>query len=173
MVIKFKRLYKEDISDFELISNWDNQDDIKYLIRPNFIEGEIEDVTSKDLIDGIVYNPYKYIYIISIDDKKVGYVSIDTNFNLFKKNIDKSCWIGICIGDVNYHGSGVSKIAMEFLESRARKLNQRRIELGVFEYNKRAISFYKKMGYVEIGKNENFIYYNGKWQSDIRMEKYI
>lgn len=173
MVVKFKRLYKENISDFELIANWDNQDAIKYLIRPNFTEGEIKDITAKDLIDGIVYNPYKYIYIILSDDKKVGYISIDTNFKMFKKDIDKSCWIGICIGDINYHGSGIAKIAMEFLEDKAKNLNQKRIELGVFEYNKRAINFYKKMGYVEIGENKNFVYYNEKWQSDIRMEKYI
>lgn len=43
----------------------------------------------------------------------------------------------------------------------------------MFEYNTKAINFYEKNGYRAIGKSENFVYYNGNWYSDIRMEKQI
>ena len=173
MNIKFKEITENDNNDFELIAKWDNQDDIKYFIRPNFKEGEIEDITVESILKGFKANYNKKIYIILCNNKKIGYISIDTNFlGLYKKDQD-SAWIGICIGESDYRGMGISKKAMSYLEEKSRELNKRRMELGVFEYNKRAIELYKRMGYRKIGENKKFIYYDGNWYNDIRMEKYI
>jgi RimJ/RimL family protein N-acetyltransferase len=54
-----------------------------------------------------------------------------------------------------------------------KKESYNRIELGVFEFNTVAIGLYKKMGYNEIGRIEDFTYWNGKMWQDIRMEKII
>ena len=48
-----------------------------------------------------------------------------------------------------------------------------RIELGVFEFNKRARKFYEKTGYEKIACLKDFTYYAGKWWADYRYEKNI
>ena len=168
MNIKFKEIIENDNNDFELIAKWDNQDEIKYFIRPNFKKGEIEDITVESILKGFKANCNKKIYIILCNDKKIGYISIDTDFlGLYKKDKD-SAWIGICIGESDYRGMGISKKAMSYLEEKSRELNKKRIELGVFEYNETALELYKKMGYTKIGENKKIIYYNGNWYNDIR-----
>lgn len=173
MDIKFREIKENDMNDFELMANWDNQNDIKHLIRPNFKEEEIEDISAESIRNGFKINDNKLIYMILCDNKEVGYISIDTDFFGLHKKEENSAWIGICIGESEYRGKGIAKSAMIYLEDRSKALNNNRIELGVFEYNKNAIELYKKMGYKKIGKNEKIIYYDGHWYSDIRMEKYI
>ena len=173
MNINFREIEEENYCDFELIAKWDNQDEIKYLIRPNFSEDDIEEIKVSDILLSFRANPEKHVYIIQDGNEKIGYISIESNFSKLYKKEKNSSWISICIGDSRYRGKGVGKSAMNFLEERSRELNNNRIELGVFEYNTNAIEFYKKIGYIPIGENKEFIYYNGKWQSDIRMEKYI
>lgn len=107
------------------------------------------------------------------NDKKVGFVTIDTNFKMsFNESYD-TAWISICVGDKKCRGKGIGLKTMKLLEDKVRELGKGKIELGVFEYNTKAINFYEKNGYIAIGKSENFVYYNGNWYSDIRMEKQI
>ncbi|WP_100402900.1 GNAT family N-acetyltransferase [Bacillus sp. FJAT-42315] len=54
-----------------------------------------------------------------------------------------------------------------------KKQGIKRIELGVFEFNKQAQKLYQKLGYKEIGRIENFTYWQGEMWTDIRMEKYV
>ncbi|MGL6106912.1 GNAT family N-acetyltransferase [Romboutsia sp.] len=173
MKIKFRELTEKDIEDFELIAKWDNQEEIKYFIRPNLKEGEMEDIKGRDMLFGLIANPDKHIYIILDGSIKVGYVSVESNFGMLYNKEKKSSWISICIGEDAYRDKGIGRYAMEFIEEKSRELNNNRIELGVFEYNEKAIRFYTKLGYKPIGRNKEFIYYQGRWHDDIRMEKYI
>lgn len=173
MNIEFNQVYKRDEEDFKLIAGWDNDKEIRYFIRPNFSEGEIENITPEEIIEAFEDNENKKIFMIACDNKKVGYINIDTDFNYLYKKEKKSAWIGICIGDKEYRGRGISKIAMNYLEELGKSLGINRIELGVFEYNERAIDLYKKVGYKKIGEIDDFVYYKGRWHKDIRMEKYI
>lgn len=173
MDIKFKLLDKNDEDDFKLIAHWDNDEEIKYFIRPNFNEGEIDNITPEEIIECFKNNENKKIFMIACENKKIGYINIDTDFNYLYKKEKKSAWIGICIGEKEYRGRGISKIAMNHLEELGKSLDINRIELGVFEYNERAMDLYKKVGYEKIGEIADFVYYKGRWHKDIRMEKYI
>lgn len=62
---------------------------------------------------------------------------------------------------------------MDYIKKQSKRLGAVRIELGTFEFNHRAYAFYKKCGFVEIGKIKRFTYWNGKYWDDIRMEKYL
>ena len=62
---------------------------------------------------------------------------------------------------------------MRYLEGQIREQGLKRIELGVFEFNASAIKLYKKMGYQEIGRIDDFTYWHEKMWQDIRMEKYL
>ena len=49
--------------------------------------------------------------------------------------------------------------------------NQQETRDRVFEFNKRAIKFYEKIGYKKITSLKNFTCYAGKWWDDYRYEK--
>jgi RimJ/RimL family protein N-acetyltransferase len=91
---------------------------------------------------------------------------------LYKKETG-TAWIGIVIGEETARGRGIGGPAMQYLEGQIKLSGLKRIELGVFEFNTNAIKLYRKMGYREIARIDNFTFWQDKMWQDIRMEKYI
>ena len=56
--------------------------------------------------------------------------------------------------DKNYHGSGVSHELMDKCILLLQNLDKDLIWLGVWEHNPRAIAYYKKFGFVEVGEHK-------------------
>ncbi|MCT4686030.1 GNAT family N-acetyltransferase [Vallitalea sp.] len=172
MKITFEEIDKKQIEPFEYIAKWSNDPEIKYFIGANLTEGEMPDREPKELFKNAGGND-KHIYLIKDGTKPIGDLSIMIDPPHVKKKEKNTGWISICIGEKEYRGKGVALKAMDFLEEECRMLGMKRIELGVFEYNKRARAFYEKIGYEEFARVKNFVYYEGKWREDIRMEKYL
>ncbi|GKX29966.1 hypothetical protein SH1V18_24460 [Vallitalea longa] len=158
---------------FEYIAKWSNDPDIKYFIGANFTEGEMPDCDPKKLYKSANESDNKHIYLIKDGDRPIGDLSIMIDPPHIKRKEKNTGWISICIGEKEYRGKGIAQTAMIYLENECRKLGLKRIELGVFEYNKRARAFYEKIGYKEFTRIKEFVYYQGKWRADIRMEKYL
>jgi ribosomal protein S18 acetylase RimI-like enzyme len=53
-----------------------------------------------------------------------------------------------------WHGKGVSRPLMEAAIAEARARGRKRLWLGVWEENPRAIAFYKKCGFVDVGSQD-------------------
>ncbi|MEM1086764.1 MAG: GNAT family N-acetyltransferase [Pseudomonadota bacterium] len=53
-----------------------------------------------------------------------------------------------------YHGSGAAKALNNLVDEHARSLSCRRILLGTYEDNKRAIAFYHREGYEKVGTRQ-------------------
>lgn len=172
MKILFEEVDKSQMKPFEYIAKWNNDPGIKYFIGANFSEKEMPDCTKEELHKN-ANKGTKRIYFIMVGDKPIGDLSIMIDPPHLKKKEKNTGWISICIGEEEYRGKGIAKLAMEFLEQECKRLHLLRIELGVFEYNERAHNFYKKMGYKEFDRIPKFVYYNNKWRADIRMEKYL
>jgi RimJ/RimL family protein N-acetyltransferase len=62
---------------------------------------------------------------------------------------------------------------MKHVEEQIKAQGFQRIELGVFEFNANAIKLYRKLGYQEIGRINDFTFWQGRRWQDIRMEKYL
>jgi RimJ/RimL family protein N-acetyltransferase len=77
---------------------------------------------------------------------------------------------GIVIGDKNYwdHGLG-SEAGRLIIDYGFKKLKLHRIELGVLEYNPRAMKVYKRLGFKKEGVNSEHILFRGKYYDDIHM----
>ncbi|WP_105614677.1 GNAT family N-acetyltransferase [Vallitalea okinawensis] len=172
MNINFKEIDKTQMEPFEYIAKWNNDPEIKYFIGANLSEGEMPDRTKEELYENANKGP-KRIYMIMDGDNPIGELSIMIDPDHVHKKEKNTGWISICVGEKAYRGKGVASLAMDFLEEECRRLGLHRIELGVFEYNKRARAFYEKIGYSTFARKENFVYYNGEWRADIRMEKYL
>ena len=171
MTVSFQLLKKPTKAIIERMVKWNNDPNLRPLIRHNKCEADLEKrMTYSEIEEGIRHG---ITHIIKLDKEVVGEIGYQIEPpQLFKKE-KGTVWVSIIIGEQDAHGKGVGTKAMEYIEKEIKEKGFDRIELGVFEFNKVAQGLYKKMGYEEIGRVEDFTYWNGKMWQDIRMEKRI
>lgn len=88
----------------------------------------------------------------------------DTNFK------DRTCSIGIIIGNKDYWGKSYGADAIRVLLGFIfKELNFRKVKLSVFGFNKRAINCYKKVGFITEGVLKEEIYRDGGYHDVINM----
>ncbi len=154
--------------------SWETDPKIHPLITPVFKEEDQGKVVSFEKFKARHLESGNYtseIFVLFADNIPVGNFSLMMDpGHLFLKE-KGTAWLGLTIGESDYWGTGVAARAMEFFEKRALHHKAHRIELGVFEFNPRAQKFYKKLGFVEIGRLEKFTWKDGQRFDDIRMEK--
>src|SRR5687767_9568876 len=172
MDIEFKKLTKPTTGIAEYINNWENDPALIPLIRPNKNKEALElreSLTIKDLEQRFEHN---HIYLIYLQDQLIGEMDYQKDpKHLYKKEMG-TAWIGIIIGEEIGRGQGIGYLAIQYLEEQIKLQGLKRIELGVFEFNTNAIKLYRKLGYKEIGRINDFTYWQDKMWQDIRMEKY-
>ena len=155
------------------LSKWENDPLLIPFIRPNLIEDDLKKqgiITIESLFQRLKHTQ---IFLVYLHGRLVGEMSYQVDpLYLYKKELG-TAWIGINIGEESARGKGVGVQAMQFLEEQVKVQKLKRMELGVFEFNVRAIQLYTKLGYREIIRIENFTCYQGKMWQDIRMEKYL
>lgn len=157
-------------------NKWENDPKINHFTIPNFNEKELPLRTFEETyIESIlrIEEASMYDYLIFENDELIGECNIMLDPDHLEKKIPGSAWVGLVIGESTARGRGIGKEVMEFLEFECENLNVKRIELGVFKFNERAVKLYKSMDYHLFAELDNFTYWNGKWHSDLRLEKYI
>lgn len=173
MDVKFERLTYPTKHIVEYLNRWENDPDLIPFIRPNNTQEDLErseTLTIEDLERRLEHN---YIYLIYLNDQLVGEMDYQIDPKFLYKKVAGTAWIGIIIGEEIGRGRGIGYLAMKYLEEQIKLQRLKRIELGVFEFNKNAIKLYKKLGYKEIARMNDFTYWQEKMWQDIRMEKYI
>ncbi|ERJ12413.1 GNAT family N-acetyltransferase [Haloplasma contractile] len=175
MNISFIPIDHNNLNDCMLLAKWHNDPEIKHLINPNFHEGEPILLKADFFMNKENNNPYleQYNFFITVDDTFIGDINIVGNPDFLVKQDGNSVWLGITIGDKEFRGKGIGTVAMNYIEDFSRELGFKRIELGVFEFNKRAIHLYKSLGYKHFATHKNFTYHDGRWYDDKRYEKYL
>jgi len=173
MDITFRKLVLPDIKIASTLEKWSNDPQLTHLIRPNQSQDELEGfvpVTVESLKKQL--EDFS-IHLIYMDGLLVGEMNFQADpIHLYKKEAG-TAWIGLVIGEESARGKGIGVQAIKHLEDVIREQHFSRIELGVFEFNVRAIKLYEKMGYQEIGRIAEFTYWRGKMWQDIRMEKLL
>lgn len=173
MSLFFEKLTNPSISHVEVFNRWDNDPVLIPLTRPNQNKEALErheSMTLDDLTQRLVHHT---TYLIYLNDKLVGEMNFTVDPSYLYKKYPGTAWIGITIGEPEARGKGIGFKAIQFLEEEIKKHGIHRIELGVFEFNTQAQNLYRKLGYEEIGRIENFTYWQDKMWKDIRMEKYV
>jgi len=92
------------------------------------------------------------------EDKLIGFVSL--NSILWNQG---DCWVAIGLGERDYWGKGYGTEAMNLtLQYAFSELNLRRVTLGVFEYNQRAVHSYEKAGFRLEGRMRGMLQRQGR-----------
>lgn len=83
---------------------------------------------------------------------------------------NKHCGLGIMIGEKKCWDHGLGTDAMKTILIYAfNKLKMHRVELDVYEYNKRAIKVYKRLGFRKEGIKREHRLYKGKYYGTLHM----
>ena len=173
MEITYREVDFGEIDMFNLFAKWSNDPDIRPFTTPRFSEEDYPMVHAIELMANLMDKPFKHTYVVLVDQSPVAEFSIDMRFEHLVSKQDDVAWISIVIGAADFRGVGLGSKIMAFIEDESKKLGANIIELGVFEYNERAIHLYKKVGYQPVATITNFVFNFGKWHSDIRMTKII
>lgn len=96
----------------------------------------------KDCVDKLVF--------LVFDTEKDKYVS---TFQMYK-NENGSLYIRKVATHPDYHGHGIGKKNLAFMESFARRMGMSAMELDVYDKSEQAVRFYLSNGFVVTGKKE-------------------
>ncbi|WP_338082268.1 GNAT family protein [Exiguobacterium qingdaonense] len=155
----------------DTFNRWNNNPEIVHLIRPCRSEEELtayHEMTLEDLTERLLTHD---IFLIYVDDLLVGEMNVMYDPPHLYRQEPGTAWLGLVIGETSGRGKGVGTEALRLLEETLRAKQTPRMELGVFAFNHAAHRLYTKCGYEEIGRIEQFTYWDGQLWSDIRMEK--
>jgi RimJ/RimL family protein N-acetyltransferase len=174
MNIQFRAVDVHSDDDLNVLLKGMNDPEIRHLLVPNFQAKPLPVFTLEGYRASLLASKSRdktLRYLILDGDKPIGDLSLTLDFPHLFLEIPQSGWLGICISDGDYRGKGVGLIALNFVENLAWEMGLVRMELGVFAFNEGAIGLYLKAGYHEIAHIPNFVWHDGRWWADIRMEK--
>lgn len=157
----------------EHFNTWENDPDIIPFIRP--ISGADDLLKKKEItVESLRRRLETHEeYLIYLQGALVGQLSVQIDPGHLAKRVKGTAWIGIYIGKKENRGKGAGTQALKHVESILTSRGIRRIELGVFEFNKAAYRLYTKLGYKEFIRLDELAWWNGSMWRDIRMEKYL
>ena len=105
---------------------------------------QTEELNSQDVIT----------LLAELDGALVGYAQVRRNFPPSYYNLPDPLELHRIYVDSPYHGSGLAHSLMAEVLRAAGELSGRTLWLSVWEHNPRAISFYAKSGFVDIGSKD-------------------
>ena len=100
-----------------------------------------------------ILNPQITTLICTEDDVQIGFVQLRQGEIPAYLNTQQALEIQRFYVDKPWHGKGVAQDLMAQSIEFAKKLGADQIWLGVWEKNPRAISFYSKFGFIEVGEH--------------------
>jgi RimJ/RimL family protein N-acetyltransferase len=124
-------------------------------------------INQQEALMGIINTKSHVFSIVTSDENQVigrgGFMGLE--------NVNRKGSIGIVIGEKRYWNKGFGTDAMSLLVYYGfMVLNLNNIMLGVFEFNKRAMECYKKIGFKEIGRRREARIINNKNYDAIYMD---
>ena len=121
------------------------------------MEQFLEDYFNLDQVKSELRNENDFFFFAEIDGIPAGYIRMMedySNFELMKKW--KALELKRIYVDKKFHGKGVAKDLINFVEAFARENKYEVVWLGVWEHNLRAKRFYEKNGFTDSGYMHNF-----------------
>lgn len=173
MEVSFTKLTEPTTEYMDALNKWDNDPALVPLMRVCKDEEDVQrrnEFTFEGVSERLEKGP---TWLIHMDGKLIGEMGYQLGPEFLHKKETGTAWIGITIGEEIGRGKGIGVLALQYLEEQIKLQGLKRMELGVFEFNTNAIKLYKKLGFVEFARIEDFTCHDGRMWQDIRMEKYL
>lgn len=173
MNLKVKKISEVSDAEAQKMFRWENDPDFKFYCGPCKGHENPPRFQSWEDLKTYLNKTSNQRFGIYSGDEFLGEVNFVFDHPALLKREPKTAWIGIGIGEIRHRKIGAGTLAMQTAEQAIREQGGRRIELGVFSFNQPAIRFYEKLGYERFFEIPDFTWWNGKWWSDFRYEKYL
>ncbi len=98
-------------------------------------------------------DPNAEFYFATLNEEAIGYLKLNFGASQTELKDDKAIEIERIYVSKEYHGQSVGQLLYDKAIEVAKQKNANLVWLGVWEENPRAISFYKKNGFVEFDKH--------------------
>jgi ribosomal protein S18 acetylase RimI-like enzyme len=113
----------------------------------------LEEGYSVDKLTGELTNTNSEFYFAVLDNRIIGYLKTNFGQAQTELNSENALEIERIYVLKEFHGKKVGQILYDFALNIAKRENVDYVWLGVWEENPRAISFYRKNGFVEFDKH--------------------
>jgi diamine N-acetyltransferase len=138
---------------------------------PDTINQYLKASFNKEKLQTQLNNPNCFFYFLFVDDELAGYLKINLTPAQTDINDPESIELERIYVRKAYLGSGLGKRLMNYVLRLALDFNKKYIWLGVWDQNIKAIAFYYRMGYKEVG--QHLFKMGEELQNDLIMKKFI
>lgn len=131
----------------------------------------LEESFNTEKIESELANPDSFFYIAWEEDNPVGYLKVNSGKAQTELQDETSLEIERIYVKKSHHGKKVGQLLYDQALETAKSLHKAYLWLGVWEQNERALSFYRKNGFVEFDKH--IFVLGDEEQTDLMMKKMI
>ncbi|MBD7968264.1 GNAT family N-acetyltransferase [Paenibacillus gallinarum] len=122
-------------------------------------------------IEEELVNEFSEFYFLYLNEDIAGYLKLNTNDAQSETMGNDSLEVERIYVRKKFHKQGLGKFLINKAIEIAKEQNKDKVWLGVWEKNENAISFYKKMGFVQTGAHS--FYMGDEEQIDLIMTKLL
>lgn len=171
MTINMKKCTLEDLSRLQEISYETFNETFKEQNSPENMEAYLEKAFNRKQLETELSQRSSQFYFVEIDGETAGYLKVNTDEAQTEEMGDEALEIERIYIRSPFQKQGLGKYLFNKALEVAMKQNKKKIWLGVWEKNEKAIAFYKKMGFVQTGAHS--FYMGDEEQTDFIMAKIL
>lgn len=171
MTINMKKCTLEDLSRLQEISYETFNETFKEQNSPENMEAYLEKAFNRKQLETELSQRSSQFYFVEIDGETAGYLKVNTDEAQTEEMGDEALEIERIYIRSPFQKQGLGKYLFNKALEVAMKQNKKKIWLGVWEKNEKAIAFYKKMGFVQTGAHP--FYMGDEEQTDFIMAKIL
>lgn len=169
--IEIKRATLNDINHLQKISKQTFFETFSAVNTEQNMNKYLEEALSVEKLTAELQSANAAFYFAVLDDHIIGYLKLNFGQSQTKLKDDKALEIERIYVLKKYHGKKVGQLLYEAAIQIAKQKRADYVWLGVWEENLRAISFYKKNGFVEFDKH--IFKLGNDAQTDIMMKLHL
>ena len=147
--IQIKRISVIDAEDLQIISKQTFFETFANENSESDLRNYLDENLSLDTLKKELFNTKSEFYVLSFNEKIIGYLKLNFGEAQTELKNNTSLEIERIYVLKEFHGQNMGQLLYNKALEIATKLSIKEIWLGVWEKNKRAISFYKKNGFIE------------------------
>lgn len=151
MTINIKQCTLEDLHSLQQISYETFNETFKDQNSPHNMKAYLEKAFNLQQLEKELTNISSQFFYVYFNNEVAGYLKINTNDAQSEEMGNESLEIERIYIRNKFQKHGLGKYLLNRAVEIAREHNKEKIWLGVWEKNKNAIAFYKKMGFVQTG----------------------
>jgi len=169
MMIHLKKCTLEDLCKLQEISYETFYETFKDQNSPENMNAYLKRAFNLKQLEKELSNIFSQFFFVYLNNEVAGYLKINTNDAQSEEMGDESLEIERIYIKSKFQKHGLGKYLINKAIEIALKENKKKIWLGVWEKNEKAIAFYKKMGFFQTGAHS--FYMGDEEQTDFIMTK--